>query len=69
MEEIRNHLESNLAHTEKEYDDIYYHWSNAQEAFKRAKAEFDSLSVSLDKASINVKFYQKLLKELNEHEK
>jgi hypothetical protein len=69
MEEIRKHIESNLDHTEKEYDDIYYHWSNAQEAFNRAKAEFDSLSVSLEKARINVEFYQKLLNELNEHQK
>ena len=69
MEEIRNHIEENLDNAEKEYNDLYYHWDKAHEAFQNAEVELKSLTVSLEKARINMKYYQKLLKELNEHEK
>ena len=69
MEEIRNHIEENLVHAQREYDDMFYHWDKAQQAFKSIEAELKSLTVSLEKARINMEYYQKLLKELNEHEK
>jgi hypothetical protein len=69
MEEIRNHIEDNLECAQREYEDIYYHWDKAQQAFKNLETEFKFLTVSLDKARINVEYYQKLLKELNEHER
>ena len=68
MEKIREHIEDNLNHCKREYDDLYYHWSEAKEAFNRIKAEFESLTVSLDKARINMEYYEKLLKELNEND-
>ena len=69
MEKIRKHIEENLGHAQKEYEDIYYHWDKAQQAFKSIEAELKSLTVSLEKARINMEYYQKLLNELNEHEK
>jgi hypothetical protein len=69
MEEIRNHLETKVEYTQKEYDDIYYHWLNAKKALDAMTNEFKSLTLSLNKAKSDMEYYQKLLKELNDHEK
>ena len=69
MEKIRGHIEENLECATREYDNIYYDWDKAQQAFKSIETEFKSLTVSLNKARINMEYYEKLLKELNEHEK
>jgi predicted nucleic acid-binding Zn-ribbon protein len=68
MKEIRNHIEENLEHAQIEYEDIYFNWDRAQQAFKSLEVEVKSLTVSLDKARINMEYYEKLLKELNETE-
>ena len=69
MEEIRNHLEVKVEYTTKEYDDIYYHWINAKKEIEKMTNEFKSLTLSLNKAKSDMEYYQKLLKELNDHEK
>lgn len=69
MEEIRKHLETKVEYTQKEYDDIYYHWLNAKKEIERLTNEFKSLDNSLIKAKGDLDYYRKLLKELNEHEK
>jgi len=66
MNEIRKHIEENLANSTREYDDAYYHWDRAAQAFKSAKAELDSLSASLVKAKKSMEYFQELLNELNE---
>jgi hypothetical protein len=68
MEKIREHIEDNLNHCKREYDDLYYHWSEASESFKRVKAELESLTASLERAKINMEYYEKLLTELNDHD-
>ncbi|MFA5207072.1 MAG: hypothetical protein WC428_00080 [Candidatus Paceibacterota bacterium] len=68
MEEIRNHLETKVEYTQKEYDDIYYHWLNLKNELQRINDKFKSLDDSLVKAKNNLDYYRKLLKELNEHE-
>lgn len=68
MENIREHIEDNLNHCKREYDDVYYHWSEATKAFKHAEAELKSLTASLERTRINMEYYQKLLTELNEND-
>jgi septation ring formation regulator EzrA len=68
MENIRKHIEENLANTQREYDDIYYHWEKAKEAFDHMKAELESLTASLAKAQANAEYFQKLLNELNDND-
>ena len=66
MSEIRKHIEEEVANSTREYDDTYYHWDKATQAFKSAKAELDSLSASLVKAKRSMEYFQELLNELNE---
>jgi septation ring formation regulator EzrA len=68
MEKIREHIEGSLNDAKREYDDVYYHWSEATEAFKRIKTELESLTSSLAYAEKNMEYYQKLLTELNEND-
>ena len=67
MEMIREHIENSLNDAKREYDNIYYHWSEASEAFKRIKTELESLTSSLAYAEKNMEYYQKLLNELNDN--
>ena len=68
MEEIRNHLEKKVEYAQKEYDDTYYMWKKIETEIKRLQEEFHSLGQATIKAETNLKYYQKLLNELNEHE-
>jgi hypothetical protein len=66
MSEIRKHIEEEVANSTREYDETYYHWNKATQAFKSAKVELDCLTASLAKARKNMEYFQKLLNELNE---
>jgi septation ring formation regulator EzrA len=68
MEKIREHIERNLADANRVYDETYYHFTRAKEAFNSAKAEFESLTTALAKANEDTEYFQKLLNELNKNE-
>lgn len=65
MKEIRKHIEENLEGATREYDDTYYHWRRATDAFNSMKTELESLTASLVKAKTTMEDFQKLLDELN----
>ena len=67
MEEIKKHLEASLENATREFDDTYYMWKKVETEFKRLQEEFHSLGQAVIKAETNMKYYQKLLNEFNEH--
>ncbi len=69
MEEIRKHIQNNLDNATRNYDDTYYMWQTVEKEFKRLQEEFHSLDQAVTKTRTEMEYYQKLLNELNEHEK